>query len=585
MATVKYTGARYLLKFVDEWTENTVYEELTALRYNDASYISKWPVPATIGAPDENPEYWAYWGSGNVAFEELRNLVLQFINKIDNLETIYPDIEIKYDTYKGTTYALANVGKLPIKAAYHPNKTVTEHANEIHSALSCNGGLAGSGAVISNGEIAVNNPSQYAFSEYIAFDNNGNIASFPYDTEPQTIINAGYTNAALAYYKLVNNGVPIDVSEIGLPDTNLEFNPRTAIFVDNTGNKYIIVTNGRLSGDIGLTPSDLANLLVELGAINAWNLDGGGSSNLTYQGTRINRAWENYGLEDRNINVSFYIDKIEENKTIETVSDLVNNSVNNAIKALIANDMRKAINVENMNPDKMVYEGEYYSTNAINVPSENKVGYLKTYAIPSAHGSSRMIQEWYTSTGTEQYIRYYSSNTWTQWKANYNIFNYYNTDIAANSDLNNFLTPGKFNVDSVATANTILNIPSKEGGNLIVLGASSDNFIYQIYIGVTSNSMFIRRITKSSGVANPWFIISADETKTESYTTSTSGNIQLSYSPNDYDIVNTYSNGYILLPFINNNRYFVKVINYANFTPVNEEIEIDVTSILKRKAK
>ncbi len=61
-------------------------------------------------------------------------------------------------------------------------------------------------------------------------------------------------------------------------------NPRTAVGVDVTGTRLIVITiDGRQPGwSVGMTLPELADLLIERGAHNAVNLDGGGSTSFVY---------------------------------------------------------------------------------------------------------------------------------------------------------------------------------------------------------------------------------------------------------------------------------------------------------------
>jgi len=69
-----YVGARYVPKFANplEWAENTAYEAMTVVSYNNNSYTSKIPVPATVGNPADNPDYWALTGNYNAQVEQYR---------------------------------------------------------------------------------------------------------------------------------------------------------------------------------------------------------------------------------------------------------------------------------------------------------------------------------------------------------------------------------------------------------------------------------------------------------------------------------------------------------------------------------
>lgn len=78
MAMHQYIGARYVPKFHDgssgtDWTSNTQYEALTIVTRNGNSYTSKKPVPANIGAPESNPDYWASTGIYSAQVQQLQD--------------------------------------------------------------------------------------------------------------------------------------------------------------------------------------------------------------------------------------------------------------------------------------------------------------------------------------------------------------------------------------------------------------------------------------------------------------------------------------------------------------------------------
>lgn len=59
------------------------------------------------------------------------------------------------------------------------------------------------------------------------------------------------------------------------------YNPRSAIGIDKSGKTvYLVAVNGRSSESRGMTMSELANLMANLGCYKAVNLDGGGSTNM-----------------------------------------------------------------------------------------------------------------------------------------------------------------------------------------------------------------------------------------------------------------------------------------------------------------
>lgn len=83
MAVRQYIGARYVPKLEGEWTNNTEYEALTIVTYNNASYTSKIPVPANIGNPLDNPTYWVCTGNYNAQMAELQTNFSKIHNALD----------------------------------------------------------------------------------------------------------------------------------------------------------------------------------------------------------------------------------------------------------------------------------------------------------------------------------------------------------------------------------------------------------------------------------------------------------------------------------------------------------------------
>lgn len=89
-------------------------------------------------------------------------------------------------------------------------------------------------------------------------------------------INDGDSNH---FTKLIINGKARELSGSGSGA-----NPRTAIGQCADGTVLFLVTDGRGSaGHIGATAADLINIMIEYGAVNAANLDGGSSSAMYYE--------------------------------------------------------------------------------------------------------------------------------------------------------------------------------------------------------------------------------------------------------------------------------------------------------------
>ena len=80
-----------------------------------------------------------------------------------------------------------------------------------------------------------------------------------------------------------------DVREKMIPTFAPEPHPRTAIGALADGRALLLVADGRRPPErVGLALDDLARLLIELGAVEAINLDGGGSTTMVVQGKLVN---------------------------------------------------------------------------------------------------------------------------------------------------------------------------------------------------------------------------------------------------------------------------------------------------------
>ncbi len=88
---------------------------------------------------------------------------------------------------------------------------------------------------------------------------------------------------------LVRDGsVYIDsVQESFKDDITEKRHPRTALGIDARGHLLMVTVDGRRDGATGMTLAELAGYMRSLGAVNAMNLDGGGSTTMALYGGRL----------------------------------------------------------------------------------------------------------------------------------------------------------------------------------------------------------------------------------------------------------------------------------------------------------
>ena len=134
------------------------------------------------------------------------------------------------------------------------------------------------GLVISEGKLRYGSTSgRY---EVIGFDNDNKLHC-GWMTGQQAL-NLGIRDSVCFGPVLVTDGKKAS----GL-SKSLNYNPRTAIGQREDGTVILLILEGRQISSIGSTVETLADIMLEYGAVNAANLDGGSSSVIYYQGEQL----------------------------------------------------------------------------------------------------------------------------------------------------------------------------------------------------------------------------------------------------------------------------------------------------------
>lgn len=105
----------------------------------------------------------------------------------------------------------------------------------------------------------------------------------------QQALDSGVRDAVSFGPVLVANGEATKASQGG------GLNPRTAIGQRADGAILLLVIDGRQSSSLGASYSDVTDVMLEYGAVNAANLDGGSSSVMYYEGELLNSCSSLYG--------------------------------------------------------------------------------------------------------------------------------------------------------------------------------------------------------------------------------------------------------------------------------------------------
>jgi len=136
------------------------------------------------------------------------------------------------------------------------------------------------GIVVKDGKV-LNSRTSRECDIVIGFDQNDKLIVGKMDADDA--VELGLRDAASFNPILVLNGEPAEVkgSSSGL-------NPRTAIGQRADGAVLLLVIDGRQVNSLGASLADLIDVMMQFGAVNAANLDGGSSSKMYYQGEFVN---------------------------------------------------------------------------------------------------------------------------------------------------------------------------------------------------------------------------------------------------------------------------------------------------------
>ena len=159
------------------------------------------------------------------------------------------------------------------------------------------GGINGGGFFDDGGAGLGGEPTGLTVSEGVYYNEySGTDCFIGFDEDG--ILHIGYMNAEDAHASnirdgvtfsygpiLVSNGMPVDATGI-----ITGMNPRTAIGQRADGAVLTLVIDGRQAQSAGATYADLTEIMLDYGAVNACNLDGGSSTAMWFDGEYVNNS-------------------------------------------------------------------------------------------------------------------------------------------------------------------------------------------------------------------------------------------------------------------------------------------------------
>lgn len=204
--------------------------------------------------------------------------------------TVYiADIQVSSAAYLKTALAQSSFGR-----------NVTEKTSSIASShnaiLAINGDYYGAnsrGYVIKNGVLYRDTARKDTDNDDLVIYRDGSFGIINESSvTAQELLDSGVYNLFAFGPTLVQNG-KVTVSqneEVGRAMAN---NPRTAIGIIDDLHYVMVVSDGRTNESTGLSLYELAQLLQQYGCKTAYNLDGGGSSTMVFNGQVVNNPTTN----------------------------------------------------------------------------------------------------------------------------------------------------------------------------------------------------------------------------------------------------------------------------------------------------
>ena len=202
--------------------------------------------------------------------------------------TVYvADVVLASPEYLQTAFANSTYGRNVTART----SSIAENANAV---LAINGDYYGarqSGYVIRNGVIYRSKANRNAEDLVIYQDGSFGIINES-EISAQALLDNGAWNVLSFGPALLIDG-EIAVSSGEEVGRAMASNPRTAIGIVDDLHYLFVVSDGRTNASEGLSLRELAQVLEELGAKTAYNLDGGGSSTMVFQGQVVNNPTSN----------------------------------------------------------------------------------------------------------------------------------------------------------------------------------------------------------------------------------------------------------------------------------------------------
>ena len=219
-----------------------------------------------------------------------------------NTKIYVADIELKDSLLLKTAFANSSYGK-------NITAKTSDISEEVNAILAINGdyyGVQESGYVLKNGVIYRNTPAKNREDLVIYEDGTFEIIEEEKVSLEELLEKGAYNVLSFGPGLIDNESIIVDTNdEVGRA---MASNPRTAIGYIDDNHIIFVVSDGRTDESEGLSLYQLATFMQKIGCKKAYNLDGGGSSTMVFNGNIINNPTTNGNkVSERSVSDIVYI--------------------------------------------------------------------------------------------------------------------------------------------------------------------------------------------------------------------------------------------------------------------------------------
>ena len=238
----------------------------------------------------------------STAYED-DNIKIALIDYRENDTDIHmADVKVSSSEYLKTAFAQSSYGR-------NVTEKTSDIAESVNAILAINGDYYGaqeSGYVIRNGVIY--RETAKSGNEDLVIYGDGSFEIIDEDDiTAEELLEKGAQNVLAFGPALVEDG-SVSVTEAEEVGKAMASNPRTAIGIIDENHYVFVVADGRTSDNEGLSLYELAEFMESLGVQTAYNLDGGGSSTMYFNGQIINKPTTNgSSIKERSVSDIVYI--------------------------------------------------------------------------------------------------------------------------------------------------------------------------------------------------------------------------------------------------------------------------------------